>query len=91
MRNWKTPLIGMLAAGLPMVGCAALAETGTLTLPRSTKTIEEKAFYGDTSLNRVTLPDGITRIEAEAFAKSAVQSINLPDSITYIDDTAFDQ
>ena len=82
MRNWKTLLIGILAACLLMVGCAALAETDTLTLPQSTKTIEEKAFYGDTSLNRVTLPDGITRIEAEAFAKSAVQSINLRDSLT---------
>lgn len=63
----------------------------TLTLPSDLKIIEEEAFYGDKSLDKVVLPDGVKAIGRNAFANSSIKSINLPSSITEIDDTAFDR
>jgi len=66
------------------------ALAATLTLPTSTKTIEEQAFKGDTSIDEVVLPEGIESIGAEAFADSSLTQINLPESIASIADDAFD-
>ena len=59
---------------------AARAE-GTITLPTSLDSIEAGAFMGDTSLGRVIVPEGTTRIESKAFANSSVTEITLPGSI----------
>ena len=61
-----------------------------LELPKALKAVEEEAFYGDTTLDRVMLPEGLETIEARAFANSGLTEINLPGSIRHIDDTAFD-
>ena len=66
------------------------AQAATLTLPADTKVIEEEAFYGDTSLDEVVLPEGIERIGERAFANSSLRKINLPDSLQYVADNAFD-
>ena len=58
-----------------------IAQAATLTLPADTKVIEEEAFYGDTSLDEVVLPEGIERIGERAFANSSLRKINLPDSL----------
>lgn len=65
----------------------ALAD-GALRIPAGTKAIEDEAFFGDTSLGEVVLPEDIERIGAKAFAGSTVTKINLPDSLVSIDDTA---
>lgn len=70
-------------------GVAAFAEA-VFTLPVALKIIEEEAFYGSTSLDRVVLPNRVTEIRARAFANSTLSEINLPDSITYIAEDAFD-
>ncbi len=68
---------------------AAQAES-VLTLPASTQIIEAEAFYGDTALEKVVLPEGVQRIEAAAFASSSLEEVNLPNSLTFIADDAFD-
>ena len=71
------------------LGLIALAES-VLALPSSTIGIEEEAFYGAHSIDRVVLPEGILEISNRAFANSSIKTINLPSSITYIADDAFD-
>ena len=51
-------------------------------------TIGERAFMND-GINRVTIPDSITRIENYAFAYSKLISIEIPQSVTYIGYAAF--
>lgn len=53
--------------------------------------IEPEAFYGDTSLDELVLPNGIKRIEGLAFSTSSLNAINLPASLEYIADNAFDK
>lgn len=68
---------------------AVLAES-TLNLPSSLRIIEEEAFYGATSIDKIILSEGITEIREKAFADSTLSEINLPDSLLYIADDAFD-
>lgn len=70
-------------------GIAALAQ-GVLAMPASLKIIDEEAFYGSTSIDKVTLPNGVTEIRSKAFANSTISEIYLPDSLTYIADDAFE-
>ena len=39
--------------------------------------IEEEAFYGDTSLEEVVLPEGIERIESRAFANCSMLALKV--------------
>ena len=66
-----------------------LAES-VLTLPAATRIIGEEAFYHDTSLGKVVLPEGVEQICSRAFAGSSVTEVFLPESLTYIADDAFD-
>ena len=68
----------------------ATAMAATLTLPSSLKVIEEEAFCGDSSLDTVIVPEGVTEIGPRAFADSSLKEIRLPDSLTDIDATALD-
>ena len=68
--------------------CTAAACADTLTLPASLTVIEEEAFFGNTSLDEVVLPEGLTEIRADAFAGSSLSSINLPSTLTSIADGA---
>lgn len=53
-------------------------------------TIGERAFAGCTSLERITLPDGVTEIKARAFADcTSLLRITLPNTVTTLDRTAF--
>ncbi len=67
--------------------CVAFADT--LCLPSSLISIEDEAFYGDTSLDEVVLPEGIKFIGERAFADSSVATIYLPSSINSIAENAF--
>lgn len=69
----------------------AAEEQSVLRLPTSLKSIEEEAFYQDTSLQEVILPDGVETIGARAFAESSLTKINLPSTLTLIDDSAFSE
>ena len=66
------------------------SQAAELKLPSGLKVIASQAFYGDTSLDTVTVQKGTERIESEAFAHSSVKKVRLPASVTYIADDAFD-
>ena len=70
-------------------GVTALAEA-VLTMPTALQIIDEEAFYGSTSIDKVVLSNNVTEIRARAFANSTLSEINLPDSLTFIDPSAFD-
>ena len=82
-------VITFIVALLLFILCVPAQAGRTLTLPDSLEIIEDEAFYGDTSLESVVLPEGIERIGNRAFANSSVAEINFPDSLTYIADSAF--
>ena len=60
-----------------------------LKMPAGLKRIEERAFYGDISLNEVTVPEGTEVIASKAFANSSVKYVTLPASLYSIADDAF--
>ena len=86
----KRILLVTIILSLVFSNINVFAVTDTLTMPAALRIIGERAYYGDTSISRVVLPDGIKEIRARAFANSSLSEINLPASLTYIDDTAFD-
>ncbi|MBQ3762133.1 MAG: leucine-rich repeat protein [Clostridia bacterium] len=70
-------------------GITALADA-VLTLPTALQIIDERAFYGSTSIGKVVLSNNVTEIRSRAFANSTLYEINLPASITYIAEDAFE-
>lgn len=88
--KFRKALAYILVLMLLFADLGAVAEGLTLKLPAALKTVGEEAFYGDTSLGRVVVPDGTTRISARAFANSSVSEVELPDTLTYIADDAFE-
>lgn len=80
MRCLRFVLTAAVMALLMLLGgTAAFAED--LVLPSELARIEEQAFYGDTSLDGVILPDGLESIGSKAFAFSSLKVINLPGSL----------
>lgn len=79
----------VLAMLLTNSGLSALADA-VLNMPAALKIIDEEAFYGDTSIDKVVLSDKVKEIRARAFANSTLSEINLPDSLTFIAEDAFD-
>ena len=71
---------------------AALAErvVKTLTLPAALQIIEEEAFYGNTAIEKVVVPEGTTEIRNRAFANTSMTKLVLPDSLTFIAEDAFE-
>ncbi len=54
------------------------------------ETISHNAFENCSSLESITLPDSVKRIESKAFSGcSSLTSINIPDGVIYIEDLAF--
>ena len=85
----RRPAVWILVLVTCMAFCVfTLADV--LNIPESVTVIEEEAFFGDTSMDEVVLPEGVEKICKRAFAESSVSSINLPDSLTEIADDAFD-
>ena len=67
--------------------CTAFADT--LTLPDGLREIEAEAFYGDTALDEVVIPYGVTSIGSRAFAYSSVRQIVIPATVTELAEDAF--
>ena len=59
-------------------------------VPEGIKEIEERAFYGNTSLKEVTLPEGVETINTSVFSGcTGLMKLNLPDSVHTIQREAF--
>ncbi len=87
-RTFTAALSWVLAFTLMLsVGGAAFADT--LTLPSSLSVLGEEAFCGDTSLDEVVVPGGVTEIGSRAFADSSLQRIYLPATVGNIAGDAF--
>ena len=54
------------------------------TVPEGTLQIGEKAFYSCLMLQTVDIPEGVTRIEDDAFNECELQSVSVPHSVTFI-------
>lgn len=88
--NVKRLLTVVLALMLMSAGdCALAGAEATLALPAELKIIEEEAFYGNASLEKVIVADGTTEIRSKAFAGSSLTELVLPGSLTYIAEDAF--
>ena len=79
MKRTFKPILALVLCFVFVFGTAA--EAATVRIPSSTKKIEAEAFYGDTSLDEVSLPNGVTTIGTRAFAYSSLQIINLPNTV----------
>ena len=86
-RLQKTVILILL--GMLSLICCGIAEAGELFLPDSLTEIQAEAFYGDTALEEVILPEGLKTIRSLAFANSSLQRIYLPQSLTSIASNAF--
>lgn len=81
-----------LCTALMLLACVpshAAAAGRVLIIPASMQEIEMEAFYKDTSIETVELPDGIRYIGQRAFALSSIKAINLLGSLEEIADDAF--
>ena len=90
MKRIRSAFVILVAFAVFLTGgnLASLAES-ILTMPASLEVIEQEAFYGSTSIDKIVLPEGIQEIHARAFANSSLKEIHLPDSLSYIDNSAF--
>jgi len=79
----------MLAIMLLCADVCAVAEQAVLRLPAKLNTIEERAFFGAESLERVIVAEGVTEIASLAFANSSLKEISLPASLVSIEDDVF--
>ena len=82
-------LLVLLAAFLFTFLPASAARAATLRLPTGLTMIEEQAFYGNTSLDEVIVPEGVTEIGSEAFAGCGIKIITLPITLNSIANDAF--
>lgn len=70
--------------------CPPLAVSGSLTIPRSVKEIGECAFWQCDKITSIQLPDGLIKIEDEAFHFcQGMTEINIPDTVNSIGMRAF--
>lgn len=82
-------LVVCLLMSLILLPAIGTSEGGSLVLPSSLRTVEQEAFYQDSSLRSVIIQEGTDAINTRAFANSGVWEIVLPGSLSYISSDAF--
>ena len=83
-------LLCLLLCFIQLFSLSSTNAEGVLALPQSLQIIENEAFMGDTSLNEVVLPEGVTSIGDRAFKNSSITRLALPASLSFIAEDAFD-
>lgn len=73
-----------------LVSLTGTAFAETLSFPANLEIIDEEAFFADSSLKTVILPEGLKRIESRAFADCTIESVYFPSSLEFIAEDAFD-
>lgn len=79
-------VLNMLGADI----CTIAESAATLILPSALQVIDEEAFYGNTSIEKIIVPNGTTEIRSKAFADSSLAELQLPNTLTFIAADAFD-
>ena len=82
-------LVSVLCFLLAVLCALCFAAAEDVILPGALTEIGDRAFYGDTSLGSVVIPEGTTYIGHLAFAGSSVTEITLPDTVEEIEPDAF--
>ena len=72
MKLGRQILVLVMILALLLSDGSVLAAVNTLTLPAALQIIDEEAFYGSTSIDKVVLSDKVTEIRARAFANSTL-------------------
>ena len=71
-------------------GCLAQCkELKNVKLPSTLKKIGKNAFYNNTSLTHIDLPEGLEVIEDSAFEHTGLVEVTIPETVTCIDNYAF--
>ncbi len=86
-KNWLAALIGVIV----LLALCGMASAEKLIIPADVKIIDVEAFYGDTNIDEVVLPEGLEEIRDRAFANSGLRIINLPSTLKSISESAFDE
>ena len=87
MSGKRISLILMLVV---IVCWASTALATNFVIPAGTKVIEAEAFYGNTMMTDVTLPEGLLSIQSKAFANTGLTNVRLPDSLQTVAEDAFE-
>jgi len=87
-KRMRRLLAGFMVLMLVSAEVCGIAET--LTLPAALQIIDEEAFYGDTSIDKVVLHDEVVSIGSRAFAYSSVAEISIPATVNFIAPDAFE-
>ena len=89
MRGWVSAVLAFGCVSF-LTRCFTTHIRADIMIPPAVTVIEEEAFYGDSSIGMVILPDGIMKIESRAFAETGILSATIPGSVIFIADDAFD-
>ncbi len=79
----------LLCCLLTVALCTAALADDVLTLPANLTVIEEESFAGLDQARTVIVPEGVTNIQARAFADSKLTLVQLPSTVTVIGEGAF--
>ncbi len=71
----------LLAVMLSAFSFSGTSAENVLTWPAGVPVVGEQMFYGDTSIETVVLPEGVTGIASKAFAESSLKEIYLPSTL----------
>ena len=89
----RTVTMKKIACILIVFACILCIHTSSfadsVNLPAGLVEVKEEAFYGNTSITEVRVPEGTTTIGPRAFSHSGLRKIYLPASVNSIDSTAF--
>ncbi len=69
--------------------CAYSGRLNSIVLPKTLKSIDEYAFYGQPKLKKLSMSDGLVSIGENAFGECGLPSLELPSSLQIIQKNAF--